>query len=135
MKKKEITIIILLILLLLFLTIGVSVVFKVINNKKDTIPDNYMAVFKGGSGEVTYRTYIYKIDNGHANYGFNYINTTITTVSWGSSETKEKVTKKGSVMWTDDVFPVAKENGAYDYVTVNGRDYDVKTFASMFLMN
>ena len=130
MKMK---IVIIISIIFVLIVIGVNIGLKVKDNSN--IPDNYIAVFNGGSGEVTYRTYIYKVDNGHANYGFDYINTTITTVSWDSSETKEKITGKGTVTWTDDVFPVAKNNNAYSYVTVKGKDYDIDTFAKMFLMN
>ena len=79
----------------------------------DKIPENYIAVFNGGSGEMTYSTYIYKIDNKQANYGFKYINTTNTTKSWGSSEWEIKITDKGKFDWTDGAFIVAKENNAY----------------------
>jgi hypothetical protein len=57
------------------------------------VPNDYIAVFHGGVGELTYSTYIYKIDNNQANYGFKYINTTNTTKHWGSSEWNVKVTQ------------------------------------------
>ena len=65
-----------------------SIIVLLLNNvsNSDIIPDDYIAVFNGGAGEITYSTYIYKIDNGHANYGFEYINTTNTTKYWGSTE-------------------------------------------------
>ena len=96
-----------------------------------------LIIIDGGAGEITYETYIYKKDNGHANSGFDYINVTNTTVSWGSSEWNSKITKRGSVQWTDDVFEVAKENGAYSYVTLPNSDktYTIEQYMSMFLMN
>lgn len=130
MKKRIIILIGVIAFVLISLLTGITIFYSQTN-----IPDNYIAVFNGESGELAYRTYIYKIDNGHANSGFNYINTTVSTVSWGSSKTKEKVTKKGTVTWTDDVFKVAKDNGAYSYVIVGKEKYDIDTFASMFLMN
>ena len=57
--------------------LGIILILLNTNNVySDKIPDNYIAIFNGGSGEVTYQTYIYKIDNGQDNYGFKYINTT-----------------------------------------------------------
>lgn len=103
----------------------------------DKVPEGYIAVFHGGCCEVTYSTYIYKVDNDHANYGFKYINTTNSTVSWGSPQWTVKITKKGFVNWTDDVFTVAEKNGAYSYVTVPNDDktYTIEEFMSRFLMN
>ena len=102
-----------------------------------TIPDGYIAVFHGGVGEMTHETYIYKNDNGQANYGFTYINTTSTTKSWGSSEWETTITKYGSFSWTDEAFIVAEENGADSYVTIPDSDkiYSIEEFQKMFLMN
>lgn len=118
----------------------VSCLLVVINkNDKDNrkILDGYIAVFHGGSGEVIYETYIYKIDNNQPNYGFNYINVTRTTKSYGSSKWNTKITKQGSVDWTDNVFGVAKENNAYAYVTLPNSDktYTIEEYRKMFLMN
>ena len=101
------------------------------------IPDNYIAVFHGGVGERTYETYVYKDDNGQDNYGFTYINTTSTTKSYGSSEWKSVITKRGSFGWTDDAFAIAKENSAYSYVTIPDSDktYSIDEFQEMFIMN
>lgn len=104
-------------------------------NKRNEIPQDYLFVFNGGSWEVTYSTYIYKIDNGHSNYGFKYINTTNTTKSYGSSEIVQKITKTGTLMWTEEVFTVAKKNNAYSYVLVRGKKYTPEEFAPMFLMD
>ena len=103
----------------------------------DEIPDDYIAVFHGGAGEITYSTYIYKIDNGQANYGFEYINTTNTTKFWGSSEWKVKITDKGKFNWTDGTFTIAKKNNAYSYVKIPGdkKTYSIEEFQSMFIMN
>ena len=125
------------ILIIIVLAVG-SIIY--INKNKTTngrIPDGYIAIFHGGAGEITYETYIYKKDNGHANSGFDYINVTNTTVSWGSSECNSKITKRGSVQWTDNVFEVAKENGAYSYVTLPNSDktYTIEQYMGMFLMN
>ena len=136
MKNKK-TIIPLIILGMVIIILGVVISLININNKKNDIPDGYIAVFHGGVGEITYETYIYKINNGHGNLGFDYINVTSTTKSWGSSEWNSKVTKRGSVDWTDDVFIIAKENNAYSYVTVPDSDviYTIEEFMDKFIMD
>lgn len=126
------------IVFILVLVVGVFFTFLFINSQgnKNKIPDNYIAVFHGGSGEVTYSTYIYKIKNDQPNYGFQYINTKNTTVSWGSSKQKQKIIGRGNIDWTDGVFSIAHENNAYSYVTLpDGSKYSIEEFQGMFLMN
>ena len=96
-----------------------------------------LAVFHGGSGEVTYNTYIYKINSGHANMGYKYRNETCTTKSWGSSEWKCHDVKTGQFTWTDDAFEIAKSHGAYSYVTIPGdkKTYTINEFAKIFMMD
>ena len=134
MKNKKLFCIFAILIIIALVFGSIIYINKTTNNK---IPDGYIAIFHGGAGEITYETYIYKKDNGHANSGFDYINVTNTTVSWGSSEWNSKITKRGSVQWTDDVFEVAKENGAYSYVTLPNSDktYTIEQYMSMFLMN
>lgn len=137
MKNKKIFwfIVILVISLLIFSYIVITINKNSRDNNK--IPDGYIAVFHGGSGEITYETYIYKNNNGHANFGFDYINVTNTTKSWGSNEWNTKITKRGSVQWTDNVFGVAKENNAYSYVTLPNSDkiYTIKEYMQIFSMD
>ena len=108
-----------------------------ISDNDNEIPDNYIAVFNGGAGEITYSTYIYKIDNGRDNYGFKYINTTNTTESYGSPNLIKKVTKKGEVSWSDEVFEVAEDNCAYSYVQLpnDNKTYTIEEFSEMFITN
>ena len=147
MKKK----IIIISLGTIFLIIAICLTMIVINNgsknkgsvsssseiRKEEIPDNYIAVFHGGSGEVTYETYIYKIDNGHDNYGFKYINVTSHTQKYGSSKWTHKITDRGEFDWTDDAFSIAKKNNAYSYVTEPNNDkiYSIEEYQSRFIMN
>ena len=132
-KYKKIVLIIIMVIVIIgvIITISYNLCFK------NYIPDNYIAVFHGGSGEQTYSTYIYKINNNQANSGFKYINTTNNTTYWGSSKRDIKVTSKGTVQWTDDVFTIAKKNNAYSYVNLpnDKKSYTIEEFQSMFLMN
>ena len=137
MKKLIIVISVIVVLCLMGLGLYYFLGRNSISISGNNIPDNYICVFHGGVGEVTYSTYIYKIDNGQANRGFSYINTTNTTKSYGSSEWNIKVTSRGKVEWTDNVFGVAKKNNAYSYVTVPNSDktYTIEEYMSMFIMN
>lgn len=96
-----------------------------------------LAVFHGGSGEVTYNTYIYKIISGHANMGFKYRNETCITKTYGSSVSNCKDVGSGQFTWTDEAFIIAKKHGAYSYVTVPGEDkiYSIEKFAEKFMMD
>ena len=96
-----------------------------------------IATFHGGVGEVIYETTIFKIPNGQYNMGFAYENKTCTTRSWGSSEWDCTTTKTGEVTWTDDVFIVAKNNGAYSYVTLpnDSKTYSINEFEEKFIMD
>ena len=134
MKNKKVFLFVVILIIVIFIVSYIIVIIKKNNGK---IPDDYIAVFHGGSGETTYETYIYKIDNGHANFGFDYINVTNTTKFWGSDEWDTKITQRVSVQWTDDVFGIAKENNAYSYVTLPNSDktYTIEEFMKMFLMN
>lgn len=65
------------------------------------------------------------------------MNTTSTTVSYGSSDWITKITEEGEVNWTDDVFIIVNDNNAYSYVTLpnDANVYSVEEFMSMFLMD
>ena len=99
------------------------------------ITDDYIAVFHGGSGELTYQTYIYAVDLGVGNYGYEYINSELYGMS--AASLKEKIVEVGCVAWSDDVFAKAKEFGAYSYVTIPGDSeiYSIDEFSGMFLTN
>ena len=101
---------------------------KIVNDKKE------VAIFNGGVGEITYRTHIYKIENGQDNMGFEYTNETCVTKSYGSSEWDCNETKSGEFTWTEEAFPIAKKNGAYSYVKVPGdsKIYTIEQFQKKF---
>ena len=116
-------------LVLIFIPFIIAIgflLFSVFTTNSIKIPENYIAIFHGSSDKTNYKTYIYKIDTEEANYGFSYINTT-----------NDKITDKGKVDWTDNVFEVAKENKAYSYVTLpnNDKKYTIDEYSRMFLMN
>ena len=129
--KRKIILAGLLIMLILF---GVSI--AILNLSDNSLSNDYIAVFHGGTGELLYETYIYKEENGHDNYGFKYVNVTKSIKPRGESY-ESKITKTGSVQWTDDVFIAAKKNNAYDYVMFPNDDktYTIDEFAGMFLLN
>lgn len=138
MNSKKIKIIVsILAIVAVFAIIGFCLYLKYKNNdiKSNDIPNDYIAIFNGDSGELFYATYIYKIDNGRDNHGFKYINTTSTTASWGSKDWKTNITDKGEVTSIDDVLAVAKKNNAYSYVTLPNDDkiYSIDEFRTMFL--
>lgn len=140
-NKKVIYIIVAVVVAACILLAGglIFMISKNNDNQSDVIPDDYIAVFHGGTGEVTRETYIYKNHGAQfsTNSGFDYINVTSVTESWGSSNWKHKITGRGTVQWTDDVFTVAKENSAYDFVTLPGgpETYSIEEYMGIFLMN
>lgn len=129
--KKEVKWVFIIILLVI---VGLGGVFR-FRYYSGNIPDNYVAIFHGGVGERVFETYIYKTKNNQDNYGFKYINVTATTKYYGSSEWESKITSRGRVAWTSDVFKVAKENSAYSYVTVPNGDkvYTIEEFKRIFI--
>lgn len=137
MKNNKFILLIIILIISIFSAIIAFVYINKSSTNSDKIPDDYIAIFHGGVGEITFETYIYKKDNGKANSGFDYINVTNTTESWGSSKWNTKITKRGSVQWTDDVFEVAKENNAYSYVTLpnSNNTYTIEEYMHMFIMN
>ena len=93
-----------------------------------SLSEDAIAIFHD-SNDIN-RTYIYKEDNGQANMGFRYIN----AIGHGKSY---KIFSTGVFDFTDGAFEIAKEHGAYNYVTVPGneRKYSIEEFQSMFTMN
>ncbi len=100
------------------------------NSKDIKIENNYIFKFAGNKTEDTHYTYIYKIDNGKQNYGFKYINTKI-------ENNLEEIILIGELGWTDEVFDLALNNNAYDYVLIPNDDtmYSIEEFKNIFLKN
>lgn len=137
MNKKSILVIAIIIISAVILNIVVFNISKPKNNNNDIIPEGYISVFHSDNGDKIYETYIYKIQNDKPNYGFNYVNVTKTIKKSGSSEYDIKITSRGTLDWTDDVFDIASKNNAYSYVTLPGSDdrYAIGEYMKMFLMD
>lgn len=126
MKNKKIF---WMIIILIIICLIISFILLYLN-KNNKIPDDYIAIFNGGSGEITYKTYIYQKSDSK----FYYINVTSTTVSWGSNETTDRVTKRGTVYSKDKIFEVAKKNNSYSYVYLQDNEsYTIEEFKQIFL--
>lgn len=132
-KKQKLLFIIVTIVTLLC----INTIVKLIIPKNDEIKDGYIAVFNGGSGEMTFSTYIYKINNNKSNYGYEYINTVNTTTYWGSSDWNIKIKKSGKFNSPNNAFTIAKAHGAYDYVEVTNHEriYSIEEFEEIFLID
>ena len=135
MKNKQNRNALIIVLLATMLTCVLMLFIKNDNNEK--IPDDYIAIFHGGAGEQTYKTYIYKIDNGEANRGFKYINLTSTTEYWGSPNWINQINDEGEFNWTDEAFIVAEKHGAYSFVTIPNdyKTYTIEEFQARLIMN
>ena len=92
------------------------------------VEDGWIAKFNGGSGEITYHTYVYEAEN-----GYKYINTTSTTVSYGSPQWTERVIDSGSVSTKEEIVQVAKDNGSKQYVLFpdDKEAYKISDFLNM----
>lgn len=80
--------------------------------------DGYIAVLRGGLGELSFETYVYETKK-----GYKYINVRSATVSWGASEWSHKVSKIGYVSTKEEIVQIATRHGAGDYYTLPGDDY------------
>jgi len=129
MKSKKVKFI-----LICLLIIGIILLLYTKYQSNKNIPDNYIAIFKSDdSTELSYSTYIYKIEDKDSKYNYKYINTTNTTMSWGSSKRKIKVAEQGKITRVEDVFEVAKKNNAYSYVLLpkDDKNYTIEEFKTI----
>ena len=92
------------------------------------VEDGWIAKLNGGSGEITYHTYVYEAEN-----GYKYINTTSTTVSYGSPQWTERVIDSGTVSTKEEIVQIAKDNGSKQYVTFpdDKETYKISDFLNM----
>lgn len=131
MKKNSL--IILISLLLISVIVICSVVYIQERDIDNTIPDNYIIVFKGESAETVHTTYVYDIVK-KKKTTYKYINTISTTSTYDSMAIQEEVIKKGTVKKKKKVFEKAKKNNAYSYVKYIKDDkiYSVEEFKDIF---
>ena len=80
-----------------------------------TPDDGYVAVLQGGVGEIAYKTYVYKTDN-----GYRYVNVTSTTVSWGAARWTSVVDGSNTVSTREKVIEIAKDHNSGDFVIFPG---------------
>ena len=125
MKNKRILFVIIAIFIFL---IGIFIYsFSYIKSKDDVrITDDYIVIFKGTNGNKTYSTYVYKVTKGTSIY-YKYINTSVTTNNFDSTNSYERILKSGVVKSPDKIYEIAKSNNAYDYVIVKGLDETIST--------
>lgn len=85
------------------------------DNRDFNPDDGYVAVLRGGTGERTYQTYVYKVDSGYL-----YVNATSTTVSWGSSKWKTVLDDSDTAATKEEVLKIAEDHGSGNFVTFPG---------------
>lgn len=112
MKKN-----IILITIIIAIIITIGMIFLVTKQEEtNEIPSNYIAVFKGETGERVHTTYLYEIKKKHKKTKYKYINTIGTLNGYDSAAWQEKVLKKGKLKKKKDIFKKAEKNYADSYV-------------------
>lgn len=131
MKKSSL--IILVSILLISVTAICTIAYINEKDEDNTIPDNYIIVFKGESAETVHTTYVYEVVK-KKKTTYKYINTISTTSTFDSTAIQEKVIKKGTVKKKKKVFEKAKKNNAYSYVKYIKDDkvYTIEEFKDIF---
>lgn len=121
------------ILIICFIFIQVAfITYSHINNKQTTISGDYIAVFKGESGEKVNSTYLYSQKKGKKKI-YKYINTESTSYGYDSTNWEEEITKTGVLKNRKQIFEIAKKNNAYSYVRYeDGKIYSIEEFKGMF---
>lgn len=129
MKKKNW---IIFIVLVAIIEIGI-IIFSYKIDVDNTIPNDYIAVFKGETGETVHSTYLYKTKSGKK-AKYKYINTTTTLNEYDSTDFNEEIIKKGNLKNRNEIFKVAKKNDANSYVKYIKKDkiYTIEEFMQVF---
>ena len=94
----------------------VEVAFVSISYMRDDtgeVPYDYVAVFKGETGEIVHSTYVYKTKKKKKTV-YKYVNTVSTLNGYDSTSWNEKVTKKGTLKKKKKIYKIAKKNEATD---------------------
>lgn len=128
MKKRYL---ILLIIILLVSQIGI-ITYSYINDDPATVSTDFIAAFKGESGEVVYSTYLYQKKK-KKKKTYTYINTVSTLSGYDSTNWNEEIIKKGKLKKKKEIYDIAKKNNAYSYVKYeDGKIYSIEEFQKMF---
>lgn len=115
MKNRRI-IISLICIVVIIIVVLISILLNQNSNKK--ISDNYILRLSGGSGEITFHTYVYRNEENN-DMKYKYILATATTVSWGSPQWTTKIDKEGFSNSIEDIIEIAEEHGC-GYALYNG---------------
>ena len=117
----------------------IQIVFVVYSYNQDQdieLSDNYIAVFKGETGERVNSTYVYVKYKGKGKKKkkqYKYINTVSTLNGYDSTSWSEEITKKGTLKKNKKIYEIAKKHGAYSYVKYeDGNIYSIEDFKKMF---
>ena len=133
MFMKRIYSIIIILLLIVFTITICSIVYHKDNNIDNTIPTDYIMIFKGESAEVVNTTYIYEIKK-KKKISYKYINTISIATTYDSSSIEEKIKKKGTITKKKKIFEIAEKHDAYSYVKYIKEDkiYSIEEFKNIF---
>ena len=94
------------------------------------IPDGYCAVLRGGSGEITYATYVYCRDDGT----YDYIHVTSRSVSWGSPFSENMLDSSGTKDTREEIVETAREHNSCQFMILPGdyrNVYSINDFLTM----
>ena len=87
------------------------------------VPEGYCAVLNGGTGEITFKTYVYYRSGGTDGQPYyEYIHVTSTTTSWGSTFWKNSFDSSGSKSTREEIVETARQHGSGNFMTLPG-DY------------
>lgn len=99
------------------------------------VPDGYCAVLHGGSGEITYKTYVYYRDDSAADQPYyEYIHVTSTTVSWGSPISRNTLDTAGTKDTKEAIVETARDHNSCQFMTLPGdyrNVYSINDFLTM----
>ncbi len=104
------------------------------NENEQIVKDDYVAVFKGESGETVHSTYLYVTKKGKKKKKkYSYINTISKLSGYDSTNWKEEIVKQGTLKKKKKIFEIAEKNEAYSYVRFeDGKVYSIEEFRKMF---
>lgn len=120
-------------LIICFILTQVAVIsYITVKDSTEIVDNNYIAVFRGETGETVYSTYLYVSKKGKKKT-YSYINTTSTSYGYDSTNWDEEITKKGTLKKRKQIYKIAEKNNAYSYVRYeDGNIYSIEEFKEKF---